>query len=171
MKRAGAARGAKAATATLKLRPSRRGNFDVTTARLRELGIGFSGYDHHRGCYDDVVVPPGLEAALAADPLIDVVTEDDAAGGRRGAPVWSSRNGVIDPKRLAQRLKKLRSDAGWDLATAAARSGGALSAEAIGHIERTGECDVRELIALADLYTASLDHIAARTVVRGSRRR
>src|SRR5262249_30096016 len=109
------------------------------------------------------------EAMLANDPLLEVVS-DEVEPVRRGKPVWSSRAGVIAPSALGQALAELRREAGWDLAEAVARSKGTLTAETIERIERTGACDVRELIALADVYTASLDLIVDRTVVRGSRR-
>jgi hypothetical protein len=155
----------------LKIRPSRRGNFDSTGARLIELGIAFVGYDHHQNCYAGVVIPPGLEAALEADPLIEVVVEAAPEEGRRRGPRWATLGTDIDLAKTGSRLRKLRVDAGLELEAAASRSQGKLSAKAIDRIERTGQCDVRDLVVLADIYAASLDHITGRVVVGGNRRR
>jgi hypothetical protein len=153
---------------TMKIRPSRRGNFDRTGARLAELGITAAGYDHRQNCYADVVIPPGVEAVLAADPLIETVV-DVAPEPRARKPDWSSAGAELDLTALGGRLRSLREEAGLDVKAAAAK--GKLTAKAIEKIETTGQCNVRDLIALADLYGASLDRIAGRTVVRGDRRR
>lgn len=154
---------------TLKLRPSRRGNFDKTGARLAELGIRFSGYDHRTSCYVGIKIPSGVEQVVRADPLIDV--EDDAAPKPiRSGPVWGRSSPALDLGEIGARLRQLRELAGLDLA-AAATLVGEVSAEAIDRIERTGQCEARTLILLADIYAASLDQIAGRTVIRGSRRR
>jgi hypothetical protein len=155
---------------TIKIRPSRRGNFDKTGARLRELGITCAGYDHHENCYADPVIPPGIEAQLADEPLIEVVTESVPAGRRRAGPAWDSHGEAIDVPAVGHRLHKLRLDLGLDLQTVVARASVKLTAAAIEKIEQTGQCKVRDLIALADVYGASLDRIAGRHVVRGSRR-
>jgi len=155
---------------TIKIRPSRRGNFDKTGARLAELGIRCSGYDHHENCYADPVIPPGVEAQLANEPLIDVVTESQPPGKRRGGPHWGSHGPEIDLPAVGHRLHKLRLDLGLDLATVVARASVKLTAAAIEKIEQTGQCKLRELIALADVYGASLDRITGRHVVHGSRR-
>lgn len=155
---------------TIKLRPSRRGNFDRTGARLRELGITVVGYDHHENCYSGAVIPPGIEATLAAEPLIDIVT-DVVAEPRKRRPDWSSSGGEHDQPTLGARLRQLREEAGLDLKAAAAATKSKLTAKALDKIEQTGQCGARELVALADLYGASLDRICGRTVVRGDRRR
>jgi hypothetical protein len=155
---------------TIRVRPSRRGNFERTGARLTELGIRYVGYDHSQGCYVDAEIPPALEATLRADPLIEVLS-DDAPAQRRGGPIWGSKDSVLDLPELGERLRRLRQLAGLDLARAAALTKGVLSAEAIERMEQTGECDIRAMIVLADTYAASLDQIAGRTVLSGSRRR
>jgi hypothetical protein len=155
---------------TIKIRPSRRGNFDKTGARLAELGITCAGYDHRENCYADPVIPPGVEAKLGDDPLIEVVTESPSGGKRRGGPLWGSHDADIDLPAVGHRLRKLRLDLGLDLPTVAARAAVKLTAAAIEKIEQTGQCKLRDLIALADVYGASLDRIAGRHVVRGSRR-
>jgi hypothetical protein len=155
---------------TIKIRPSRRGNFDVTGTRLTELGVAYTGYDHHQNCYVGVVIPPGLEATVASDPLIEVEA-DMPATPRKAGPVWSTARPGDDPTEIGRRLRRFRTDAGLDLAGAAALSGGQLSADAIDRIERTGACAVRDLIVLADVYAASLDHITGRSVIGGNRRR
>ena len=142
----------------------------MTGARLIELGVGFAGYDHYQNCYIGVVIPAGVEAALIADPLIEI-EQDSAPAPRHAGPVWSSAQSDAGPLEMGRRLRKLRATAGLDIQTAAALSGGKLSAETIERIERTGICDVCELVALADLYAASLDHIAGRAVIGGNRRR
>ena len=153
----------------IKLRPSRRGNFNKTGDRLVELGIPFVGYDHHQNCYlIEVEIPPDLEAIVRGDPLIDVVGEEPPKL-RRSGPVWGG--GDLDSAELGARLRQVRASAGVDLAGAAAMTGGSLTADAIDAIERTGDCTLPHLIALADAYGASLDSIAGRTVIRGSRRR
>lgn len=155
---------------TTKIRPSRRGNFEKTGARLAELGIKFLGYDHHQGTY--VLDGPTAEqvAAAAADPLIDVET-DSTPKPRRTGPVWASRDRPVDLTVMGARLRRLRIDAGLDLATAASLTAGAVTAEAIDRIEQTGDCDLRSLIALVDVYAASIDQIVGRSVISGSRRR
>jgi hypothetical protein len=153
----------------IKLRPSRRGNFNKTGDRLAELGIPFVGYDHLQNCYlIEVELSPDLEAIVRSDPLIDVAGEEPPKL-RRAGPVWAG--GDLDPADLGARLRQLRANAGLELATAAAMTGGILTADAIDAIERTGDCTLPHLIALADAYGASLDAIAGRTVIRGSRRR
>jgi len=142
----------------------------MTGARLTELGVVYAGYDHYEDCYTGVVVPPGLEAVLAADPLIEV-EQAAAPRPRRAGPMWSSARADVELTEIGRRLRRFRTDAGLDLAAAAALSGGQLSAEAIDRIERTGACEVRDLIVLADIYAASLDHIAGRSVIGGNRRR
>ena len=156
---------------TIKIRPSRRGNFSKTGDRLAELGIPVVGYDHHQSCYVGIVIPPELDAVVRADPLIDVET-DVMPEVRRSGPVWSSpdRTGG-DLTDVGERLQRLRLAAGLDLAAAAGRTEGALSVEAIEQVERTGQCDLASLIVLADLYATSLDQLTGRTVIRGSRRR
>ncbi len=154
----------------IKLRPSRRGNFNMTGDRLVELGIPFIGYDHHVGCYViEVEIPPELEAVVRADPLIDVVPDEPPAR-RRSGPVWGG-GGELDPTALGAKLRALRAKTGLALAGAAALTAGALSADAIDAIERTGDCTLKHLIALCDAYGASLDQLVGRTVIHGSRRR
>jgi hypothetical protein len=154
----------------LKLRPSRRGNFNMTGDRLVELGIPFIGYDHHASCYViEVDIPPALEAVVRADPLIDVAVEGPPAL-RRSGPVWGSGS-ELDPVALGAKLRALRAKAGLELAGAAALTAGALSADAIDAIERTGDCTLQHVIALCDAYGASLDQLVGRTVIQGSRRR
>jgi hypothetical protein len=153
----------------LKLRPSRRGNFNKTGDRLAELGIPFTGYDHHQNCYIGVEVPPELEAVVSADPLIEVVT-DEGPKLRRSGPVWAS-SAEFDPEALGGRLRALRLKAGLELAGAAALTAGALSADAIDVIERTGACTLADLVTLSDAYGGSLDKLVGRLVIRGNRRR
>jgi hypothetical protein len=154
----------------IKLRPSRRGNFTKTGDRLAELGIRFVGYDHHQQCYVGVEIPPELEAVVRTDPLIDV-DADMAPAARRSGPVWSSNNIDMDLAEVGARLRRLRDDAGLDLEAASKLTAGALSADTIDEIERTGTCGLQSLIVLADLYATSIDHLAGRSVIRGSRRR
>jgi hypothetical protein len=155
---------------TITIRPSRRGNFDKTGARLAELGVTYTGYDHHANCYAGVAIPPELEATLETDPLIEVERES-AAKPRSPVRVWSSPESGIEPTEVGTRLRGLRTAAGLDLRSASALTGGKLSADKIGRIERTGNCDVKDLIALADLYGASLDKLTSRSVAKGDRRR
>ncbi len=152
-----------------KIRPSRRGNFDLTAARLRELGVGFVGYDHRERCYVDVTISEDQLALAREDPLIEVEL-DAAPQPRRSGPLWSSSAPDPDLGEIGRRLLRLRTGAGLSLEQAAELVGGGLSADEIDDIERTGRCDARRLIALADLYGASLDHIAGRFVARGNRR-
>ncbi|MBI3515734.1 MAG: helix-turn-helix domain-containing protein [Proteobacteria bacterium] len=152
----------------IKIRP--RGNFDATRERLAALGVTFTGYNHRERCYVDVAIPPGVEAALGADPLIEVEA-GPPPGSRQADRAWSSPASGVAPKDVGDRLRALRAGAGLDLQAAAALTGGALSPDAISRIEATGDCTVRELIVLADLYGASLDRIAGRSVARGDRRR
>jgi hypothetical protein len=154
----------------IKLRPSRRGNFNMTGDRLVALGIPFIGYDHHQNCYVvEVEIAPELEAVVRADPLIDVAADEPRAV-RRSGPVWGG-GGELDAVALGAKLRALRAKAGLELAGAAARTAGALSVETIDAIERTGDCTVKHLIALCDAYGASLDQLVGRTVIQGSRRR
>jgi len=154
----------------IKIRPSRRGNFDVTGARLLELGVTFKGYDHHGSCYAGIVIPPGLEATLSADPLIEV--ESDATPKPAvTVRVWSSPETGVNLTDVGLRLRKLRTDAGLDLPTAAALASGRLTPDRIDQIETAGNCELWELIALADIYGASLDRLADRSVAKGDRRR
>jgi hypothetical protein len=152
------------------IRPSRRGNFDVTGKRLAELGVTYVGYDHHTNSYVDVVIPPASKAALGTDPLIEVEW-DSAPKPRKPPPAWSSPEARVDLTDVGAQLRRLRTDAGLDLETAAARTGGKVSPDTIGRIESTGNGELRDLIALVDLYGASLDKIAGRSVAKGDRRR
>jgi hypothetical protein len=153
----------------IKIRP-RDTTFDAAGARLAALGVTFAGYDHRENCYTGVVIPPGVEAALGADPLIEV--EWQAAPAQRKPPrAWSSPPSGVDPKDVGRRLRELRIGAGLDVQAASELSGGALSPATISQVEDTGNCDARQLILLADLYGASLDTIAGRFVSRGDRRR
>ena len=153
----------------IKIRP-RDTTFDTASARLAELGVTFAGYDHREDCYAGVMIPPSVEAALKADALIEV--EWDATPGRRKpARAWSSPRSGVNLKEVGIRLRELRSNAGFDLQDASAFTNGALSPDAINRVEDTGNCDARHLILLADLYGASLDKIAGRSVSRGDRRR
>ena len=150
----------------IKIRPSRRGNFDVTAARLIELGVTFKGYDHHASSYAGIVIPPGLEAVLAADPLIEL--ESDATPKPAVAVrVWSSPESGVSLTDIGSRLHRLRTDAGLDLPAASALTGGKLTPDKIEQIEAAGNCEVWELIALADIYGASLDRLADRAVAKG----
>jgi hypothetical protein len=153
---------------TIRIRP-RGVNFTAAGARLAELGITFGGYDHRENCYADLVIPPGVEADLLTDGRIEV--ERGAMPGLgKGARAWSSK-GEPDPKSMGAQLRALRTSAQLSLEAASARTGGAVSPARISRAERTGVCDIRHLIALADLYGASLDAIAGRSVARGDRRR
>jgi hypothetical protein len=155
---------------TITIRPSRRGNFDVTGQRLAELGVRYSGYDHHANSYVDVVIPSGIEAALGADPLVEVEW-DATVKPRKVPPAWSSPESGVDLTDVGARLRKLRVAAGWDLLTAAALTGDKVSADTIERIETTGNGELRDLIVLADLYGASIDRLAGRSVAHGDRRR
>ena len=153
----------------IKIRP-RNVTFDVATARLRELGVTVTGYDHHESCYAGVVIPPGVKDALSSDPLIEVEW-DGVPKQPRATPVWSSALAATGMANMGMRLRETRTRAGLDLPAAARQTNGALSADAIERIEATGECDLRQLIVLADVYGVSLDKIAGRAVARGDRRR
>ena len=153
----------------IKIRP-RDTTFDASSARLAELGVTFAGYDHRDDCYAGIVIPPGVETALEADPLIEV--DWNASPGRRKTPRgWSSPPSGVDLKQLGVRLRELRIGAGFDLQFVSTLTSGKLSPDTINRIEDTGKCDARHLIVLADLYGASLDKIAGRSVSRGDRRR
>src|SRR5260221_12772684 len=132
----------------IKIRP-RGANFGLAGARLAELGVTYVGFDHRRNCYADVVIPPGVEAVLSADPAIKIEwgTADD---DRMPARAWSGTQREPDMREIGARLRALRIGAGLELEAAASLTGGQPSPAAVSQGEEAGDVDARPRILLAD---------------------